>query len=114
MVFSNRKSGEVKKLSQKEIDKLLEEMGGKEKVLEDFARHRRDVEFFEYHGEELLKEYPNEWVAVYNVEVVDTDKDFFVLLDRLEEKGIPTNKTVIHFMDTNPKPLILVQQGVAA
>jgi len=111
MVFNNRKPGKVKKLSQKELDKLLENMGGIEKVLEDFARHERDVEFFEYHHKELLEKYPDKWVAVYDVEVIDTDKDFFALLDHLKEKGIPTNKTVIHFMDTDPKPLILVQQG---
>ena len=114
MVFSDGRPRKVRKLSQKELDKLLEEMGGKEKVLEDFARHERDVEFFEYHHRKLLEKYPDEWVAVYDVGVVDTDKDFLVLLDRLKEKGIPTDKTVIYFMDTDPKPLILVQQGVAA
>jgi|GEM_PF-946327 len=113
MVFSDGKSGGVRKLSQEELDKLSEEMGGKEKIQEDLARHSRDFDFFEHHSKELLEKYPDEWVAVYDIKVVDTDKDFLVLLARLKEKGIPTNKTIIHFMDTDPKPLILVQQGVA-
>jgi len=103
----------MRQLSQKELDKLVEELGGEEKLMEGFARHRRDVEFFEYHHKELLEKYPDKWVAVYDVKVVDTDKDFLVLLARLKEKGIPTNKPIIHFMDTDPKPWILVQQGVA-
>lgn len=87
MVFSNGRPRKVRQLSQKELDKLVEELGGTEKLMESFARHKRDIEFFEYHHKELLKKYPNEWVAVYNVKVADTDKDFFVLLSRLKEKG---------------------------
>lgn len=114
MVFSDGRLGRVRRLSQKELDKSLEELGGKEKFLEDSARHGRDVEFFEYHREELLEKHPDEWVAVYDVEVVDTGKDFLTLLSRLEEKGIPTSEAVIHFMDTDPKPFILVRQGAAS
>jgi len=113
MVFSDREPERVERLSQKEIDELIEKMGGKEKILYDFARFKRDCEFIEYHHEELLKKYPNEWVAVYDVEVIDTDKDFLALLRRLKQKGAPTNKMVIRFMDTDPKPLILTLQGAA-
>jgi len=113
MVFSDRGPRKARELNQKELDKLLEELGGKEKVMEDFARHKRDVDFFQYHYQELLEKYPDKWVAVYNAEVVGTNKDFIALLDCLKEKKIPTNETIIYFMDTRPKPLILVQQGVA-
>ena len=114
MVFSDRKPGKVKKLSQKALDKLLEEMGGIEKFREEFARHERDFEFLNYHHKELLEKYPDKWVAVYDVKVVGVHEDFLALLEQLKKEGIPTNKTIIWFMDTDPKPLILSKQGVAA
>jgi len=113
VVFNNRKPRTVRPLSKKDLDKLVEEFGGVEKIMEDFAHHNRDVDFFENHGREFLEKYPNEWVAVYNEEIVGTNKDFFVLLNLLEKKGLTASKAIVHFMDTDPKPLILSKQGVA-
>ena len=114
MVFSNRISRKIRPLSQKETDKLIEELGGKEKFLAEFERHRKDFEFLNSHCKELKEKYPDYWVAVHYEKVVDVNKDFFTLLSELAKEGVPRNEAIIWFLDTNPKPLILSTQGVAA
>jgi len=100
-------------LTEKETAEMVEKCGGIKEILAGFARFKRDTDYFESHFSELLKKYPNKWVAIHGAKVVGTGKDFIRLLNRLRRKGIPTNETVIHFMNPNPKPLILSQIGAA-
>ena len=113
MVFDFGESGRVEKFTQEELKKLLEEPGEKERISERLAYQRRNFEFFEKHAKELLKKYPDEWVAVYNEEVVGSDKDFLVLLGRLTKAGMSTAKVIIQLIETNPTSRILLEQGVA-
>ena len=54
----------------------------------ELRRFRRDVTYYEAHREELLKQYPEQWVAFFNEQVVGADPDYERLLDEVEGKGI--------------------------
>jgi hypothetical protein len=61
----------------------------------DMKRFHEDGQFFDTHYDELLKKYPELWIAVFYKEVVGTDTDFDRLLDDLKSRGFPLNRMVI-------------------
>lgn len=58
-------------------------------------RFHGDAEYFDAHHQEFLDRYPEQWVAVYDRQVVGADADFYTLLDELKAKGVPLEKAVI-------------------
>ena len=52
------------------------------------AEHRKDVEWFNKHNRELMKQYPEQWIAVLGQKVVGAAPDIYDLIDRLKEEGI--------------------------
>jgi hypothetical protein len=57
------------------------------------ARYRDDALFLDRHRQELLRLYPDQWVAVYHQEVVASARDPRRLRKQLERKGIPPGET---------------------
>ena len=49
-------------------------------------REQKDIEYFEDHYDELKARYPDQWIAVFNQEVVANAADPFDLLPQLREK----------------------------
>ena len=64
----------------------------------EMAQFHRDSQYYAAHWEELLAQYPEQWVAIYDEQVVGTSTNFKQLLVDLKEAGIPAGWTVI----TNP------------
>ena len=65
---------------------------------EDPARREqywRDSEFLETHLDELATRYPNQWVAVFNQEVVAVADDFQGILAELQARGVEENRAVL-------------------
>ncbi len=50
--------------------------------------HQKDVEWFNKNHRELMKRYPEQWVAVLGQKVVGAALDVYDLIARLKEKGI--------------------------
>ncbi len=50
--------------------------------------HLKDVEWFNKNHRELMKQYPEQWVAVLGQKVVGAALDVYDLIARLKEKGI--------------------------
>lgn len=61
----------------------------------DMTRFHEDGQFFDTHYDELLKKYPEHWIAVFCKEVVGTDTEFDRLLNDLKSRGYPLNRMVI-------------------
>ena len=70
-------------------------------------RFRRDAAYFWAHREQLLREYPDHWVAIYRQEVVGADPDFDRVLDMVEAKGIGPGEVFIEHLTTKDEVLIL-------
>lgn len=73
----------------------------------ELRRFRRDVEYYEAHREELLKRYPEQWVAFFNEQVVGADPDYERLLDEVEGKGISVGGVFIERLTAKDEILIL-------
>ena len=74
---------------------------------ECIARFQRDVDYFESHYEQLLREHPEQWVAIFNQAVVGTDSDFDALLETLDQAGIPIESALIERVTSEEDILIL-------
>ena len=74
---------------------------------DQLARFQRDVDYFESHYEQLLREHPEQWVAIFNQAVVGTDSDFDALLEALDQAGIPIERALIERVTSQEDILIL-------
>ncbi len=73
----------------------------------ELKRFKRDTKYYQDHQEELLEQYPEQWVGIFNEQVVGTAPDFDQLLDDLQAKGIPVGKTLVEHLTRKDELLIL-------
>jgi hypothetical protein len=75
----------------------------------DAARKRAEENraFWNAHRAALTKQYPNEFVAARNGEIVDHDKDLMALALRLQKAGIQSGDVSIERMATEPEFYLL-------
>jgi hypothetical protein len=70
-------------------------------------RFQRDIEFYEAHRDQLLEQYPEQWVAIFNQHVAGVDPDVDRLLASLHERGIPTASALIEHLTIDDDLLVL-------
>lgn len=73
----------------------------------DINQFKRDALFLEKHRDELVSKHPNKWIAVYNRRVQVVDSNLTKLLKILDQKGLPRGQTVVEFLSTEKKLLIV-------
>ena len=61
----------------------------------ELAHFQRDVDYYNAHYRELLATHPDEYVAIFNQEVVGAGPQLDELLDHLRRGGVPPELTVI-------------------
>lgn len=76
-------------------------------VQQELKRFRGDGEYYEAHQEELVKNHPEQWVAIFNRQVVGVNSDYSRLLEILEQKGVPSEHTFIEYATTKDEIFIL-------
>lgn len=70
-------------------------------------RFHQNVEYFQVHWRELLKRYPEQWVAILDEEIVGANPDYADLLDELKAKRVPLGKVFIQRATDKDELLIL-------
>ena len=71
------------------------------------ARFQRDVDYYESRYEELLQQYPEQWVTILSQAVVGSDPHLDRLLQRLNQEGIPIEKALIEHVTAEEEVFIL-------
>ena len=66
------------------------------RIKAELKHFEKDQKYFSERYRELLEQYPEHWIAVYNEEVVGTDTDFPRLLDDLKARGYPLAKLAVN------------------
>ncbi len=79
----------------------------------ELQRFKRDTQYYEAHRAKLLTQYPEQWVAVFNQQVVGAAPDFDQLLSILEQSGIPAERALIEHVTRKEELLILRARYVA-
>ena len=59
-----------------------------ERAETELERFKQDVAYYESHREELLEKHPEQWIAIFNRNVVGVAPELEVLLHNLEKQGI--------------------------
>ena len=74
---------------------------------EELKRFKRDTSYYEAHRQELLEQYPEQWVAIYEQRVVGTAKNLKRLVAQLQRKGIPQGRAFVEYVTAKEDLLIL-------
>jgi ribosomal protein L20 len=80
------------------LKKALKSVGGVEESKRKREEFRRDLAFIEEKREELLEDYDENWVAVYNSKVVAHGKDYNKVLSQLQKRGMPVDQIPIRYL----------------
>ncbi len=78
-------------------------------VQAELERFGKDTEYYEVHYEELLAKYPEQWVAIFNEEVVGASADYDQLLADLQAKDIPIERALFKHLTRKEEIWILSQ-----
>ena len=73
----------------------------------EMQHFEQDTLFFNDHHREIRRMHPDQWVAVYDKQVVGADDDLYRLLDDLKDLGYPLRRLLVRRMETNPMNLIV-------
>ena len=90
-----------------EAKRLIEEFGDPAEVVAGIERYERLAKRMDTERKELVKIYPDQWVAMSEdgiVAAADTVNELFKLV---KEKGVHRDNVFHSYMDTNPQPWIL-------
>jgi len=73
----------------------------------EYKAFTRNFSFFHLQYEQFRSKYPNEYVAIYDSQVIDHDKNAETLMKRLKEKWEDLGAFVIEYVSPSPVELIL-------
>jgi Family of unknown function (DUF5678) len=76
-------------------------------IARDLRAFARTGEFLSSNERRLLKKYPEQWVALYDGKVRASAKSLNEVISKLEQQKLPPNKSIIWYMDTSGRKLIL-------
>ena len=76
-------------------------------IMVEMQHFKEDTLFVNDNAREIRRLYPDQWVAVYDKQVVGADANLDRLLDNLKALGYPPGKSLIKRVETNPMNLIV-------
>ena len=72
-----------------------------------FREAERDDAFWKKNYKRLLGQYPDQWVAVRDGEVIATSGDLLDIIARIREHGLEPSQVWLQYLDPHPLPMIL-------
>jgi hypothetical protein len=87
----------------KELESIVCQSGLRESI----AAFERGKSFIDSNREEFLKRYPDCWIAVYEQQIIATDKNLKNLIDTIRKRGIRTQDVAVDLMTTKKQPVLL-------
>jgi hypothetical protein len=76
-------------------------------VQQSLERFEQDGEYVQEHRQELLSQYPEMWVAVFNRQVVAAAKTVDELVQQLKKAGLPPGHVYHEYLSEEEDLLIL-------
>lgn len=91
----------------RDAPKIVEQLGGKEAILESIrAFSRRSDRMIEL-SDELRERYPDKWVALLDDDEVIVGNDLDLVWRKVDERGISRSEAIVKLMETNPRIIIV-------
>ncbi len=85
----------------------LKSIADKSKLRESAAVFERSRSFIDSNREELLKQCPDCWVAVYKEQVLATDKDLHNLINTIRKSGKRLEHIAVELLTSEKNPILL-------
>lgn len=82
-------------------------IGDPAEFVRDMALFKKSCHFFDSHYYDLLQQYPDEWIGIFDGEVRAHATDIHGMLAQLDAVGVPRGTTYAEFLATNPLPEVL-------
>jgi hypothetical protein len=95
------------RLTEQQLREIDEAIGDPKETVRQLREYRRDMEFLLSNEDRLLKDYPKQWIAIYDSEVKAAAESLQSLLVAMADLGLPKGNVVVQFMDTEQTKLIL-------
>ena len=90
-----------------DIQSMMEYVGGEETIELRLRRFEEDLRYMQSLWYELMKDYRDEWVAVYERSLVAHGRTASKLHRQLLAKKIPPSEAVIDFIASERKAMLL-------
>lgn len=90
-----------------EIKKIVENAGGEELFDQRLRRFEDDVRYLQSVRPDLLRKHLDQWVAIFDKNIVGYGKSAPELWRKLTLKGIPQSEAVIDFIASERKAMLL-------
>ncbi len=89
-------------------DEALRHLGGTaEEVASGLVEYTDAARLLSSNHPRLIDEHPHQWVGVYQGRVAASGKNLKSLMAQLESAGISPQRTIVRFIDTEERTLIL-------
>ena len=76
-------------------------------IMVEMQHFDQDIQFANDNAREIRRRHPDQWVAVYDKQVVGADEDFRLLMKDLKALGYPLKSLLVRRVETNPMNLIV-------
>lgn len=93
--------------SMDEFAQKLKSIADQSRLHESAAVFERSRSFIDANWEELLKQCPNCWVAVYEKQVLATDKDLQNLINTIRKSGKRLEHVAVELLTSERNPILL-------
>ena len=97
--------GNLAKLTAADAARLLG--GTPDEIAREMSEFSVAAKILSSHHPRLIDEHPLQWVGVFRGKIAASSKNLRSLMVQLEQDQIPASKTIIRFIDTEEKTLIL-------
>ncbi len=96
----------TKPISDQEVRKYFGDPIVVDQEMRDFQKSANVVTAME---KQLIKEYPNHWVAVYKGKVKAMSKSFTGLMEEVDKQGLSRGRVIVRYLNEGEPPMILLR-----
>ena len=86
---------------------LLRTLGNPVRLHRELKRFRRAARLLSSHHRRLIEKYPNQWIAVYDDDVIASGATLDAVLKEVARKKVPQERTIVHFVEKDQRTMIL-------
>lgn len=86
---------------------IQKNLGNPQKIAEGLQRYRKSALVLSKQRPRMIKDHPQEWVALFDGEVRASDKSFDKLMGEIDKQGIPRGEVLVRFIDRSERIMIL-------
>jgi len=94
-------------ISMDEFVRKLKSIAAQSKLRETATVFEQSYSYVDSNREKLLKQYPNQWIAVFKDQVIAADEDLRNLVNTLRRSGTQLEQVAVELLTSEQNPILL-------